>query len=538
MKNNKDNQNTSNSNIDDSNKIKIKNNLNNPKSDNLKLPNGKRILNKKSNILPNSNYKKKNEKNDSYPINNKLIYEKIKRKIISDKNNTIYNNQYDMKLNRTINNPDKSSSNLNKTFNQNLTSNSLRNNLNLNYNNNIVKKSDKKLSRFAAKINNYYNNYNNYTLINSDIKNIANKYSKNMDILKQRSVSIPDNNLNLNFNFTKYIDGARKLSSNRLKKSQIKGSSFHTRLNNTFSNYKNSYSVTERKRTFTLNTNTSKRGTLSLESIMSSFNEMKEKKNKIINIFKNNENIKSREQAFYLLSISPVLRLCEQLIFSRSTKNVKNVITINTVLENHELFLRNKANQLKNEIAVCDKRLKTPFVSSKIAEITLNFITSIDEIEFKTIDILEIDEEEINLFYNYIKLLYLLFGMNFNNNLQGKKLKNAIYDKIEDNGFKYLKDYIYYIYIEKKEENNIVTKIEDINELIKKSPNLLDFHESLKICRFIAFTSYLIKEIINYTNSMKDIYELKIRAKNFYDIVSSKIDKIQNKNMKQKQKQK
>ena len=71
MKNNKDNQNTSNSNIDDSNKIKIKNNLNNPKPDNLKLPNGKRILNKKSNILPNSNYKKKNEKNDSYPIKEK-----------------------------------------------------------------------------------------------------------------------------------------------------------------------------------------------------------------------------------------------------------------------------------------------------------------------------------------------------------------------------------------------------------------------------------------------------------------------------------
>ena len=394
MKNNKDNQNTSISNIDDSNKIKNKNNLNNTKPDNLKLSNGKRILNKTNNTLPNSNNRNKNEKNDSYSINNnKLIYEKIKKKIISDKNNTIYNNQYNMNLNRNTNNPEKSSGNLNKTFNQNLTNNSLRNNLNLNYNNNIPKKSDNKLSKFAAKINNYYNNYNNYTLINSDIKNIANKYSKNMDILKQRSVSIPDNNLNLNFNFTKYIDGARKLSSNRLKKSQIKGSSFHTKLNNTFSNYKNSYSVTERKRTFTLNANTSKRGTLSLESIMSSFNEMKEKKNKIINIFKNNENIKSREQAFYLLSISPVLRLCEQLIFSRSTKNVKNVITINTVLENHELFLRNKANQLKNEIAVCDKRLKTPFVSSKIAEITLNFITSIDEIEFKTIDILEIDEE-------------------------------------------------------------------------------------------------------------------------------------------------
>ena len=120
----------------------------------------------------------------------------------------------------------------------------------------------------------------------------------------------------------------------------------------------------------------------------------------------------------------------------------------------------------------------------------------------------------------------------------GKKLKNALYDKIEDKGFKYLKDYLYYLYIEKKEENNIISKIDDINELIKNSPNLLDFHESLKICRFIAFTTYLIKEIINYTNSMKDIYELKIRAKNFYDIVSSKIDKIQNKNMKQKQKQK
>jgi hypothetical protein len=65
----------------------------------------------------------------------------------------------------------------------------------------------------------------------------------------------------------------------------------------------------------------------------------------------------------------------------------------------------------------------------------------------------------------------------------------------------------------------------------------LDYHESLKICRFLGFSNYLIKEIINYANNIKDIFVLKIKAQNFLDIVLEKIDKMKNINIKKKQRQ-
>ena len=97
--------------------------------------------------------------------------------------------------------------------------------------------------------------------------------------------------------------------------------------------------------------------------------------------------------------------------------------------------------------------------------------------------------------------------------------------------------YLYYIYIAKKEDINIVHKIEIINnDIINKYPEVLSFQETFKICRFTAFTIYLIKEIINYANNIKDTIELKLKAQNFLEIVIGKIDKYQNKNNKIKKK--
>jgi hypothetical protein len=271
---------------------------------------------------------------------------------------------------------------------------------------------------------------------------------------------------------------------------------------------------------------------------MNSYSEMKDKKDKIITIFKNNKNISSKEGAYYLLSISPILRLCERLIFSRASPNVKKVITTSTILKNHAIFLKAKANELKSEIELCEKRLRMSFVASKIADITLNFITSLDEQEFKDFDIYETNEEDINLYYNYVRLLYLLFNMNYDSDYDGKRLKNNLFETLKDKGFIYIRDYLYHIYIAKKEENHIVEKIDIINnEIIKKVPNILDYHESLKICRFLGFSNYLIKEIINYANNIKDIFVLKIKAQNFLDIVLEKIDKMKNINIKKKQRQ-
>jgi hypothetical protein len=478
------------------------------------------------------NRSKNENKESSSTIKNSLLYEKMKKKLILNNNSNIYNNHHNIKFS-VSNYNDKGPDNLNKSFNSNLTNNFFKNNLNLNSSGITNKKSDKKLSKYAAKINNYYNNYNNYTLINSDLKNIANRYAKNFDIIKKKRGSIPDNSKIIAFSINKYINDSSKIqASSRTKKSQIKGSFYRSS--------KNNYSIAERKRTFTVNANISKEKekTLSFKTIMNSYSEMKDKKDKIITIFKKNKNISSREGAYYLLSTSPILRLCERLIFSRASSNVKKVITTSTILENHLVFLNAKANELKSEIELCEKRLKMPFIASKIADITLNFITSLDEQEFKDFDIYETNEEDINLYYNFVRLLYLLFNMNYDSDSDGKKLKNNLYETLKDKGFNYIRDYLYHIYIARKEENNIVEKIDIINnEIIKKVPNILDYHETLKICRFLGFTNYLIKEIINYANNIKDVFILKIKAQNFLDIVLDKIDKMQNRNKKKNQKQ-
>ena len=314
----------------------------------------------------------------------------------------------------------------------------------------------------------------------------------------------------------KFNSNFKKRESLNLKNNQAKRK---------YSTRKKNGNISERR----FSTNTSRRPVLSLDDISASYNKIKEKRNEIINKFKKDK-ISSKEQAFYILSTSPVLRLCEQLMFARSIKNVKKEINTEYILNNHNIYLNAKANELKNEIYLCDKSIKTPFIASKIADITLNFITSIDEEEFKNYDLLESNKEEFSNYYNYIKLLYILFDEKYDDKASGKNLKLKLFEKIKEKGFLYIKDYLYHIYIAKKEENKIIAKIEIINnDIFKKSPNLLDFHETLKICRFIAFTNYLIKELIMYANSVNDMVELKFRAKNLLDIVMDKIEMIRKK---------
>ena len=445
--------------------------------------------------------------------------------------NNLYNNYNNMKITKPNN--DKYSNNLNKTFNSSYVNSSFKTNSN-NSNNKKKRNFDKKLSQYAAKINNYYNKYQ---LNNSELKGFQNKYSKNnFERLNQKRSSIPiDNNL---FNFNKYLNSANKNQTIYKPKKEGNKTNFYNQLNIITSTIKNNNVPTERNRPYSItNKNFSSNKVLSVDNIVNSYSEIKEKKDKIIKIFKNNKKITLKEESFYILATSPVLRLNEQLIFSRATKNIRNVLPINNILKNHNIFLNAKANELMNEIALCEKRIKMPFTASKIADITLNFITSLDEQEFRDFDILETNKEAIKIYYIYIKLLYVLLNISYDRDLEGKKLKNYLFEKIKKKGFKHLRDYLYYIYIAKKEDMNIMTKIDIINnEIVKKFPDILSFQENLKICRFTAFTIYLIKEIINYANNIKDTFELKFRAQNLLDIVMGKIDKIQNRNMKIKKK--
>ena len=397
-------------------------------------------------------------------VKNRLLYEKIKKKLGSNKKNN-------------GNLKKRSTYDINKVFNSTFSS-TFRKNKSMHVRESDIKKSEKKLLKF----------------VNSNAPT-------NVDLTRSKRESLP-------ISKTGY-----KLKNKRI---------------NTVIINDNDGSYTTRERRHSLN-NTD-RPILSLDEITSSFNKIKEKSSKIIKKFKKN-NISSKEQALCILANSPVLRLCEQLILCRASKNIKNSLNVDTILKNHNIFLNAKANELQNEISLCEKRIKAPFVASKIADITLNFITSNDEQEFKDFDIIETNQYVINEYYNYIRLLLILLNENYDNKLSGQQLKLKLFDKLKAKNFIYVRDYLYYIYIAKKEEFKVVEKIDIINnELLKNSPNILNYNETLKICKFAAFSNYLIKEIISYANNLKDTIELKYRAENLLEIVMEKINKMKKKN--------
>ena len=396
----------------------------------------------------------------------------------------------------------------NDAMNNSLINSNKKNDNNKNYNaNNISNASNTKLLYEKMKKKTYSNYFKKNANQNN---NNYNDYLKKTDKKNNKFGSIGKRRSNLEYN--KFNNFANKKKSSKY---------------NNFNKYNEKYNDKgkdkngERRHSLT----NSHRPILSLDDIAASFNLMKENRNKIIKKFKK-EKVSAKIQSLYILATSPVLRLSEQIIFSHSSPKIQKVLSIKTILKNHNIFLNAKANELKNEIEFCDKRIETPFVASKIADITLNFITSMDEEEFKNFDILEANnKDDIEDYYNFIKILFILFNESYDERINGKRLKTILLEKIKGKGFDFLKDYLYYIYIDKKEETNVLTKIDIINNILSKSPNLLDFHESLKN-RFMAFTNYLIKEIISYANNVNDVFELKYRANNLLDIVLDKIDKI------------
>ena len=116
-----------------------------------------------------------------------------------------------------------------------------------------------------------------------------------------------------------------------------------------------------------------------------------------------------KQRAYCILSTSPILRLNEQIIMSYSFPIIKKKLSISTILKNHEYFLEKKINEINEKINICSVQIRKPFNASKIADVTLNFITSLDEQEFKDFDILAQNKEEMKLYYTFIKILYLLF---------------------------------------------------------------------------------------------------------------------------------
>ena len=283
-------------------------------------------------------------------------------------------------------------------------------------------------------------------------------------------------------------------------------------------------------------------------SMSNNFSIFEDKNGKEFVISRNNliklEDLKSKglskkESSCYILSKSPVLRLCERMIFSRSSSALRNLLPKESTVKEHQIILKNKIEELEKKIILCDKILETPFTATKTADITLNFITSLMEMEFREYPILLANEEEKKYYITFIKILYNLFNIeivvnNGENNILDRNsnilsLRQNLYTKIYNKGFKSIRDALYNQFINNKDTIKDIPKIAEINYLVSQVNNIFEIHNSLKICKFISFTLYLIKEIIQFGNNIKSSVELKIKAKNLIDIINRKINKLNSK---------
>jgi hypothetical protein len=232
------------------------------------------------------------------------------------------------------------------------------------------------------------------------------------------------------------------------------------------------------------------------------------------------QKLSQKEKSYYILSKSPVLRLKERLYFGRSTNNLRNIQKVSDILNNNEIFLKDNIKVLENKITECDKRINGEFNPSKTAEINFNFILSKDEEEFKKFVWLAENEKEKNEYYNYVKIMYLLFNEKYEN-IELKNLTEKLYNLINKKGFKTIKEYLYHIYFQKKTKNNIIFNIDKINEILEESD--IDKNFNIKFCRFALFTSFLVREIVKYGNETKNMLELKIKTKEFIDVINNKL---------------
>jgi hypothetical protein len=227
------------------------------------------------------------------------------------------------------------------------------------------------------------------------------------------------------------------------------------------------------------------------------------------------------------------------MIFSRGSSALRNLLPKESTMKEHQIILKNKIDELEKKIILCDKILETPFTATKTADITLNFITSLMEMEFREYPILLANEEEKKYYIAFIKILYNLFNIeivvnNGENNILDRNsnilsLRQNLYTKIYNKGFKSIRDTLYNQFIDNKDTIKDIPKIAEINYLVSQVNNIFEIHNSLKICKFISFTLYLIKEIIQFGNNIKSSVELKIKAKNLIDIINRKINKLNSK---------
>jgi hypothetical protein len=242
------------------------------------------------------------------------------------------------------------------------------------------------------------------------------------------------------------------------------------------------------------------------------------------------KNLSQREKAFLILAYSKCLRLTERVFFSLSSPKLKEAIPKKQILETNKIYLKEKLEELEKKINICNKKLTNAFNASKTAEITLNFITLTIETDFK-LNLLETieDETEKKYCYNYVKLLYLVLGENYDD-INNEDLVTNLYNKIGEKNYVNIKDFLFHLYIQNKDENKSLENMDKINEILKTTPDLLNFKVSTKFDKFILYTSVLLNEIIKFGNERIDTMKLIKDCKNFIEIINMKLNLYKKKN--------
>ena len=236
------------------------------------------------------------------------------------------------------------------------------------------------------------------------------------------------------------------------------------------------------------------------------------------------KNLSHKEKSYLILSYSKCLRLCERMIFARSTSKLRQSISKKDILDTNRIYLNEKLKELENKIENCNDKLKNKFNASKTAEMTLNFITSNIENEFKLNLFQNLYDENDKIYcYNYVKLLYILLDEDYAQ-IENENLIKQLYQKISNKGYTNIKDYLYFIYIKHLKENKTIENIDKINDMLTTVPDLLSFKNSIKYDRFFSYTIYLLKEIVDFSNGVIDTIKLKRDCINFIDIINNKIN--------------
>ena len=473
---------------------------------------------------------------------NKKTKEMIQTIKISKNKEKKDNTKFQKDINLDYNNDSK-----NKNRNNLSSSHSNINNIHKNQNepygreiNDNTRRKKKELTEIKdIKVSRNFSNINNYFQIDLKKDNNNNIHRKKYNMLKI------DNNSNNNYKNKYTIDSKNNNKANKLTNTNksndcnneiVTINSFNSKEkennenNKKNENNENNVNIIEKEKKFSIidipapsNNDSS--------NILIKINEKKSGNNLYKNL-----NLSIKEKAYLSLCKSHVLPLHYQIIFSQSSNNIKKLITKKDILKNYELFLNNKIKDYESKIILYNEKITSIFVPTKIAEITLNFITNDREIEFKSIyDKLIYDKKDYNFIYykNYVKIIYYIINEKNVEEISDDKLLSNLYKIIEKKGYKNIKDYIYFLFISRKntkKENCFMENIDKIDDIINKEvPKLLNINESLKMCSFIGFSFYLIKEIIDFGNIIKNTTNLQIETTNFIEELKANLDKFKSK---------